>query len=242
LKKLLNIIEILQNINFLSEILPFFFCLLFFKKINSKEMKVFFVYTIVGVFLFIISYLASNFYPAYLNITISVSLILQFIFLSILYFNIIKNKKIKNLIISGAVLYVFFWIYNFSKSNPSEYDFTPLAIECIFFTFLIVYYFFEIMRYSLDIQLFQLPSFWISVAFLINFSGTFILFLFGKSLVEDPSFKTQFLIIVSTITIIKNILLCTAVIANKNLKAPKDHPALPSDLNLDNFQSFNNRH
>lgn len=97
------------------------------------------------------------------------------------------------------------------------------------------------MRYSLDIQLFQLPSFWISVAFLINFSGTFILFLFSKSLLNDPEFTIQYLIIVSTITIIKNILLCIAVITNKNLIIPKNHSSLPTDLNLDNFQPFNNK-
>ena len=96
------------------------------------------------------------------------------------------------------------------------------------------------MRYSLDTQLFQLPSFWISVAFLINFSGTFIVFLLGKSLINE--FPSLYLIIVSTITIIKNILLCTAVIANKSLVVPKNHSSLPSDLNLDNFQPFNNKH
>lgn len=242
MKKLLIIIEILLNLNYLSEILPFFLCLLFLKKINSKELKVFFVYTIISVIFFIISYIASNFYSNYTYVIISISLILQFIFLSILYFSIIRNSIIKKTIIIGVVSYVIFWIYNFSKSSTLEYDFTPLAIECLFFTFLIVYYFYEIMRYSLDIQLIQLPSFWISVAFLINFSGTFILFLFGKSLAEDPSFKSQYLIIVSTITIIKNILLCTAIIVNKNLIAPKNHSSLPSDLNLDSFKPFNNQH
>jgi hypothetical protein len=96
------------------------------------------------------------------------------------------------------------------------------------------------MRYSFDAQLFQLPSFWISVAFLINFSGTFIVFLFGKSLINE--FSSQYLVIVSTITIIKNILLCIAVIANKNLIVQKNHSPLPADLNLDSFQPFNNKH
>lgn len=196
-------------------------------------MKVFFVYTIVSVLLFIISFSAAKFYPENFNTIVSISLVVQFIFLSILYFNIIRNAKIKKLIILGVIAYIIFWIYNFSKSSFTDLDFAPLAIECIFFTFLIVYYFYEIMRYSLDTQLFQLPSFWISVAFLINFSGTFIVFLFGKSLINE--FTSQYLVIVSTITIIKNILLCIAVIANKNLIIPKNHSPLPTDLNLDNF-------
>ncbi len=238
--KLPIIIEILRNLNYLSEILPFFFCLLFLKKINSKEMKVFFVYTIASLLLFISSFLAAKFYSEYSYITVSISLVVQFIILSILYFNIIRNTKIKKLITLGAIAYIFFWLYNFLKSSFTDLDTTPFAVECIFFTFLIVYYFYEIMRYSLDTQLFQLPSFWISVAFLINFSGTFIVFLLGKSLINE--FPSQYLIIVSTITIIKNILLCTAVIANKSLIIPKNHSSLPSDLNLDNFQPFNNKH
>ena len=235
MEKLLIIIETLRNLNYLSEILPFFFCLLFFKKINSKEMKVFFVYTSVSLLLFIISFSASKFYPEHLNTILSISLVVQFIFLSILYFNIIRSAKIKKLIIFGTFAYIVFWIYNFSKTSSTDLDFTPLAIECIFFMFLIVYYFYEIMRFNLDIQLFQLPSFWISVAFLINFSGTFILFLFPKPLLNDPEFANQNLVIVSTITIIKNILFCIALTTTKKLINPKNHSTLPSDLNLDSF-------
>ena len=238
--KLPIIIEILRNLNYLSEILPFFFCLLFFKKINSKEIKVFFIYTIASLFFFILSFSAAKFYREYFYIIVSISLVVQFIILSILYFHIIKNTKIKKIIILGAIFYIFFWIYNFLKSNYADLDTTPFAVECIFFTFLIVYYFYEIMRYSLDTQLFELPSFWISVAFLINFSGTFIVFLLGKSLINE--FPSQYTVIVCTITIIKNILLCIAVIANKSLIVPKNYSSLPSDLDLDNFQPLNNKY
>ena len=57
---------------------------------------------------------------------------------------------------------------------------------------------------------------------------------------SDPVFKNQYYIIVCTITIIKNILLCTAIIINKNLVTPKDDHTLPSNLNLDSLEPFNN--
>ena len=139
MEKLPIIIETLRNLNYLSEILPFFFCLLFFKKINSKEMKVFFVYTTVSLLLFIISFYAYKFYPEHLNTILSISLVVQFIFLSIIYFNIIRSAKIKKLIIFGTFAYIVFWIYNFLKSSFTDLDTTPFAIECIFFMFLIVY-------------------------------------------------------------------------------------------------------
>ena len=37
--------KLLSNITYLFEILPLLFCLLFYKKINTKPLKVFFIYT-----------------------------------------------------------------------------------------------------------------------------------------------------------------------------------------------------
>ena len=55
---------------------------------------------------------------------------------------------------------------------------------------------------------------------------------------NEPGFKNQYLFIVCTITIIKNILFCIAIIVNKNLIVHKNSTSIPSNLNLDNFEQF----
>jgi hypothetical protein len=239
LKKLLVIIKILQNITYLTEIIPFFFCLLFFKRINTKEIKVFFIYTIVVALFLIISLPTLNSLNSYYFLIIRIFLLIEFIILSILYISILKSDKSKQFIVLSICLYVVYWIYNFYNSKFSDFDFIPLVVECLFFTLLIVYYFYDLIQHNFTIPLYQLPSFWISVAFLLYFSGNFFLFLYSKSMMNEPGWHNQYTIIYSSITILKNILLCVGIIVNKNLIFYKDTHSIPTNLNLDSFQPFN---
>ncbi|CAN5119888.1 hypothetical protein BH11BAC5_BH11BAC5_16540 [soil metagenome] len=240
MRKLLIIIEILQNINYLSEIAPFFLCLLFYKRIISKEIKVFFVYTIVlVVFLGITLAIIKFFSLPYFVVMVRFFLIFEFILISFVYISIFKSIKSKQFIVLSICLYIIYWIYNFYTSRFGEWDFMPLVVECLFFTLLIVYYFYNVMQYNLTTPLYQLPSFWISVALLLYFSGNFFLFLYSKSMMGTPDFNKQYTFINSTITIIKNVLLSIAIIVNKNQTTHTEHHTIPVDLNLDNFKPFN---
>ena len=93
-------------------------------------------------------------------------------------------------------------------------SFLPLAIEGFFYLIVIMYYFYERIKYISNTPLYNISSFWVSIGFLLNFSGTFFLYLFSITMSKDPSFKDQYHIIYGGITIIKNILLSVAVIIN----------------------------
>ena len=54
-------------------------------------------------------------------------------------------------------------------------------------------------------------------------------------MVNDPNFRNQFTIIYGSVTIIKNIFLCTAVIANKELVSQQQMEAKPIDIDLGSF-------
>lgn len=202
-------------------------------------MKVFFVYTIVAVMFLAITLTALKFFTEYYKFLLKIFMVLEFTLLSMVYFFIVKNNKSKQFIVLSICLFIVYWIYNFCTSKFSEFDFIPLVVECLFFTLLIVYYFYDVMQHNFTIPLYQLPSFWISVAFLINFSGNFFLFLYSKSMFNEPGFTTQYTIIYSSITILKDILLCTAIMANKNSTFHKNIENIPTNLNLDSFQPFN---
>jgi hypothetical protein len=95
------------------------------------------------------------------------------------------------------------------------------------------------MQHNFTTPLYQLPSFWISVALLVYFSGNFFLFLYSKSMMGKSDFNKQYTFINSSITIIKNVLLGIAIIVNKNMMTQNEDRPIPSDLYLDNFKPFN---
>ena len=72
--------------------------------------------------------------------------------------------------------------------------------------------------------------FWISVAFIINSSGNFFLFLYGRYSYEVNVFKTpQYTIIYTTVTIIKNLLLCYSIF----IREKKEDPLFDSLIDID---------
>ena len=86
--------------------------------------------------------------------------------------------------------------------------------------------------------IYQRAIFWISVAFIVNFSGNFFLFLYSTNSYKDEAFKFQYAIIYATVTIIKNFLLCISII----IKESPDITSNPNsiDVDLDTFHPIEN--
>ncbi len=90
------------------------------------------------------------------------------------------------------------------------------------------------MQETVAEPIYQKAIFWISVAFIINSSGNFFLFLYVQFNHEVNIFKTpQYTIIYTTVTILKNLLLCISIL----IKEKKEN--LPSnslfDIDLDSI-------
>lgn len=231
-------------ITYLAELLPFILCLIFIKKIKSLELKVFFFYTAAFAFFLCLSlyfkFQVKN--PTLQLIVNRFFLIVEFTFLS-LFYNYGLNYRYKNIISFSAItLFIGYSTYDFYMSKPGEFSFIPLVIECLFFVFVIVYYFYERMQYSISSPIYYSPGFWISVAFLIYFSGNFFLFLFSKSMLTNPSFRQQYIIIYGVVTIIKNIFLCVAIAVNAYLVNHEIKSELPVDIDLGTFNPLTNQH
>lgn len=82
--------------------------------------------------------------------------------------------------------------------------------------------------------------FWISVAFIINFSGNFFLFLYSKSSYNDEAFKTQYTIIYTSVTIFKNLLLCISIFIKDQNETSTSANFI--DVDLDSFHHIKNHH
>ena len=80
------------------------------------------------------------------------------------------------------------------------------------------------MQQTVAELIYQKAIFWISVAFIINSSGNFFLFLYAQFSHEVDVFKTsQYTIIYTTVTVLKNLLLCISIL----IKEKKEN--LPSN-------------
>lgn len=95
-----------------------------------------------------------------------------------------------------------------------------------------------------DIEIFnQIPLhktivFWIAVGFLINSSGNFFAFIYVESSVMTKELSHQLVIIYSTVTISKNLILSFAFLGRPPQKY-KQGFSIPDNLNLDDFQFTN---
>jgi hypothetical protein len=95
------------------------------------------------------------------------------------------------------------------------------------------------MNESVSEPIYQKAIFWISVAFIINSSGNFFLFLYGKNSFNDEIFKKQYTIIYTTVTVLKNLLLCISILIKENTGDSSPHH--PIDIDLDTIHPITNK-
>ena len=145
----------------------------------------------------------------------------------------ITNKYIRIILKFSVIGYLIFCIYSFINAKVPEMPFVPASIEHILLLIFIIYYFFEVMQLSAVEPIYQKAIFWICVAFIINSSGNFFLFLYSKNSYNDEAFKKQYTLIYTTVTVLKNLLLCIAISIKEK---PEDHPQTNFlDVDLDSF-------
>jgi len=223
--------------------MPFIFCLHFLKKRASKDLKVFFVYCSV-LFLSIVLLLLFRYvfksYSAYLLYN-RFYLIAEFALISQFFVYNIRQPKLKKVVNFLFLPFLVFSVLDYITSQNQPFTYYPLAFECILFPFIILLFFYEKMKYDSKYPVYYAPAFWIGVAFLIFSTGNFFLFLFSKMLLQNKENKILYNDIYGTFTILKNILLCVAVIVAKNSRNNEKSSNIDVTIQLDTKIPFNNK-
>lgn len=209
---------------------------------NSRGLKVFFIYALILAITSVLLLLFTNVYPnaSYSVITVKVFTILEFIILSIFFYFLLDRtilKTIIKIILVGFLVFYFLYYFNVSVF---KFDNFPSIISFLILISLIVYFFYEKMQTVVLYPLYQIPSFWIAVGLFIYFAGNFfvIVFVFSNS---DPAYIVQSRVIYGIITFTKNIILALALFGTEpdNADNNPDTLDLPSNLNLDEFSLTN---
>jgi len=208
----------------------------------TKEKKVFFLYTIfiaiaviIGFSLLYIFKSPENYY-----FVVRVYNVLEYSLLAYLFSLYIKNKIVKKALAFSIIPFFIFCVSDFvTTDEATTLAFLPLIIEYFVLLVFIIYFFFEIMQETVVEPIYQKAFFWISVAFIINFSGNFFLFLYSKNSYNDETFKTQYTVIYTTVTLIKNLLLCIGISIKENQQMNSSHH--PIEIDLDPFHPIKNK-
>ena len=222
---------------------PLIFCIFFRKKINTKELKVFFVYSIFQALFAILctlAFYAFKSFPTYI-LVLRFHSVFEYILISYFLYLLIRNKIVKKIILFLTIPYLIFSVYDFFKFGNQTFSNDPSLVEFLILILFIIFFLFEKMQYSIDVPVYQTINFWISVGLFVYFTGTFFYILLVKNTNNsDINLKKQLLIINSVVIIIKNVILGFAFFKDEDKCVDDSVFKLPSELDLDSFYPNNN--
>jgi hypothetical protein len=162
--------------------------------------------------------------------------ILEYALLAYFFSLHIKNSIVKYLLVFSAIPFAIFGIINYSLAKEPVIPFIPLTVEYVVLLIFIIYFFFEVMQDVVVEPIYHRAVFWISVAFIIAFSGNFFLFIYSKNSFNNEAFQRQYTIIYSSVTLLKNLLLCVGVSIREKKKNGSGELRSP----FENYQPFQN--
>ncbi len=239
-----DILEILINIALLSEFIPLIFCILFFKKLNTRFLEVFFIYAILqAVFIILISlnYYINRSLPTN-NLLLRFHLVFEYILIAYFLYLLIESSFARKVLLFSTLPFLLYNLYDFLKFGNSAFSNTPTIVEFFIFIVFIIIFFFEKMKNDFTIPIYNTISFWICVGLFVYCTGNFFYILFSENFKNASiEMKNQLKLLYSIITILKNIIIgCAFFNISMNKKSEDNDLEFPSNINLDAFTPNHN--
>ena len=214
--------------------------MVFFKKLHTKYLKVFFVYSLVLAIFILISFVYlrpkvdKDTYFTILNFYTFI----EFILLSLMIYFYSKRRWVRITVLFTFIIFAIYHLVNYLVFDRLTLNFSHNTVTCIILILYIVFFFYTKMKIVSSVPLYQTMSFWIFVAFFLYYTGNFFFFLILGS--EQSVEIQKFMIVVySVVTIIKNIILCSSFSFNEPTELINKNLSIPNDLNLDDLSHLN---
>ena len=225
---------------FISEIIPLIFCILFYKKLNTKALKVFFIYAILLCFFSSLSLLILKVIKDRTTYFFVIRLfnICEFTTIAIFIYHILKVDIARKIVLYTIPPFIIYAIVDYLLTEKNQFNNHSNVVSALLIILFIIYYFFEKMKTVVMYPLYQSISFWICVGLFLNFTGIFFFILFINSS-TDKEFKILMNSIVGIVTLTKNILLCLSLFATENTEQEDDELHIPNDMDLGEFSLTN---
>jgi hypothetical protein len=160
--------------------------------------------------------------------------------LSIFMVGLLKNKIAKKVILYSIIPFTLFAILNYILTDKDKFSNAPYIVEFLVFMFILIYYFFEQMKFVRMYPLYQSLSFWLCVGLFIYFTGNFFYLLFITSS-GDRELASQMKIVYCFVNIAKDIILSLAWLAHEPTEEENAELHIPDDVHLDDEFNFTNK-
>lgn len=108
--------------------------------------------------------------------------------------------------IIATILTGLYLLYDLFVNANNYFDSIPSGITSLIFFIYCIFYFYERMSDTTSLFLYASPIFWIVVALIIYFAGTFFPFIYAQSHMMEDRFVYEYDLIHGTLYIIKNII------------------------------------
>lgn len=158
--------------------------------------------------------------------------IIEFTFFFLFYIYLFPKKE-KIRWITGIIwaTFVAFAVFDFFYINTNRsFDSLIIGIESIILLLLCGYFLFYQVTHTLDTMVYRTFEFWVIITFFFYISGTFFLYIMTDTMGEDPNFRKYYFIINMTFNILKNCLLCIALVMKTNQQIRKTEARPEIDL------------
>jgi hypothetical protein len=228
-----TILKILPNIASFSSFLPLFFFFIFQRNNKSKELRVilfYFIYCAVNEIITYYLFKVLGLRPFFIY---DIFAVVEFCLFSWFFYLIIYSLKIKRLILPLIIIFCLFSLSLYILlPDSTSFSSSIAGVENVLIISMCIYYFFDQLKQSGTFAIYSTINFWIIISFLIYLAGTFFLYIYSESMINDKAFIKQYIIINSGFGILKNILLSIAML----MKPDKPHipTTFPEDrLNAD---------
>jgi len=147
--------------------------------------------------------------------------IIEYSLCTLFLYKIINNSLFRKLISIASIGLIIFSFFDLVNTNSRTFDSTPTGIVCILIILYSIYYLFEKIRTPDTLFLYSTSNFWIVVALVIFFSGTFFINIFSQSNFTNPKFKATFSAIISVFNILKIFMFSIAFLIKPEKAKPK---------------------
>ncbi len=206
---------------------------LFQKNNKSKELRV---------ILFYLTYAALNDIIVFYFFQVShhpiffiydIFAVVEFCLFSWYFYLIIYSVKIKKLIFPIIIIFCLFSLslYIFLPEDGS-FSSILVGVESVLIIAMCIYYFFDQLKQPESLLIYTSINFWIVISFLIYLSGTFFLYIYADSMINDKAFIKQYIIINSSFNILKSFLFSIAMLMSP-IKTSKQTIFPEDKLNAD---------
>ena len=161
-----------------------------------------------------LKYLESELYSFRLFTIVEYSIITFFIF------QLIESDLFKKLIKTGSIIFIIVSILDIYTSSFTSFDSLPSGLESILILSYCLFFVYEKMT-STDFSF--NGTIWITIGFILFFSGTFFLFILSQNNFKDSSFILTYGYIVAIFNIIKNLFITIGIISESNNSKRTSH-------------------